>query len=150
MRQLVVWMLDAQRYALPLARVERVVRAVEITPLPFAPEIVRGILNVHGQLMPVVDMRRRFCMPVRETALADHLVIAQADRRMVAFFVDMVSGVIDIADDDVVVADAIVPGLGCIAGVVKLQDGVILIHDLDRFLSMDEEDALEKALAHAN
>lgn len=150
MRQLVVWTLDDQRYALPLTRVERVVRAVEITALPSAPEIVCGILNVQGRVMPVVDIRRRFQLPERETALADHLIIARAARRTVAFFVDMVSGVVDISESDVVAADAVVPGLGCIAGVVKLNDGVILIHDLDRFLSLDEEDALDKALTHAN
>ena len=58
--QIVVFALDEPRYALPLSAVERVVRAVEITPLPKAPEIVLGVINMQGQVVPAVDIRKRF------------------------------------------------------------------------------------------
>lgn len=60
--------LDGQRYALSLAQVERVIRAVEITPLPQAPEIITGVINVRGRVIPVVDIRKRFRLPVRESS----------------------------------------------------------------------------------
>jgi purine-binding chemotaxis protein CheW len=65
--QLVVFRLDERRYALPLAAVERVVRSVTVTPLPGAPAIVLGGINVHGRVLPVLNVRRRFRMPDRDT-----------------------------------------------------------------------------------
>lgn len=150
MQQLVVWTLDMQRYALPYSMVERVVRAVEVTPLPDAPDIVRGIINVQGQVVPVVDVRARFNLPARATALTDQIVLAQTARRQVAFFVDAVDGLVDYAERAVVDTASIAAGKGCIAGVLKFSDGMIFIHDLDRFLSLDEEQSLDKALSNAS
>jgi purine-binding chemotaxis protein CheW len=146
MHGLVVWTLDMQRYALPFSVVERVVRAVEITPLPDAPAVVSGIVNVQGRVIPVVNVRQRLHLPAREMALTDLLVLAHSAKREVAFFADAVSGLADYPEDDIVLSDVIVPGMGCIAGVMKLADGMILIQDLDRLLSLDEENSLDKAL----
>jgi purine-binding chemotaxis protein CheW len=148
MYQLVVWTLDAQRYALPLASVERVFRAVAITPLPDAPAIVRGIINVQGRLIPVVSVRSRFQLPERNIELSDQLILAHTARRPIAFFADTVSGEVDYPDEAVITADAVVTETGYIAGVVKLADGLVLVHDLDRFLSIDEERALDRVLDH--
>ena len=62
---IVVFTLDEQRYALHLLAVERVVRAVEVTALPEAPEIVLGVVNVKGRIVPVINVRRRFRLPER-------------------------------------------------------------------------------------
>lgn len=62
---LVVFRLDERRYALPLSVVERVIRAVEVTPLPKAPPIVLGAIDVQGRVVPVLNVRRRFLMPDR-------------------------------------------------------------------------------------
>lgn len=150
MQQLVVWTLDMQCYALPLPAVERVARAVEILPLPTAPDIVCGIVNIQGQFVPVVDMRRRFGLPSRETALADQIVIARSVRRKMAFFIDAISGVVECEEKDVIAAEHIVPGLEHVAGIAKLDDGLILIQDMERFLSLDEEAALDKAMSDAH
>lgn len=150
MQQLLIWTLDGQRYALPLAAVERVVRAVAVTPFPAAPGIVCGIVNVQGQVVAVIDLRRRLQLPARELALSDQIVLACTARRRLALIADAVSGVAECADDAVVAAGRIVPAAAdCMSGVLTLDDGMILIHDLDRFLSLDEELALEKALSDA-
>ncbi len=60
LNQLVVFAFDEQRYALHLSAVERIVRMVEITPLPKAPEIVLGVVNVQGRIVPIVNIRKRF------------------------------------------------------------------------------------------
>lgn len=147
MRQLVVWALDAQRYALPLAAVDRVLRAVAVTPLPDAPDIISGIVNVHGEVIPVADLRKRLRLRPRDVALTDLLVLATSATRKVAFFADAVSGMADYPETDIIDAADIVPDMGCIAGVVRLSDGMILIQDLDRFLSLDEARALDRAMA---
>jgi purine-binding chemotaxis protein CheW len=144
--QLFVFMLDDQRYALHLSAVVRVVRVVEITPLPKAPEIVLGVVNVQGQIIPVFNIRKRFRLPEREINLSDQLIIANTSKQPVALLVDAVSGVIELSEKEVTTFEKILPGTEYIEGVVKLEDGMIFIHDLDRFLSIEEEVALEKAL----
>jgi purine-binding chemotaxis protein CheW len=69
--------LDAGRYALSLEVVERVVPALELTPLPTAPDIVQGVFNLHGRIVPVMNLRRRFGLPERAIELSDHLIVAQ-------------------------------------------------------------------------
>jgi purine-binding chemotaxis protein CheW len=145
--QIVVFALDDRRIALPLAAVERVVRAVEVTPLPKAPAVVLGAVNVQGNLVPVFHLRRRFGMPEREIETGDHLILARTARRTVALPVDSVAGVAACADADVVPPDAIASGIEYVAGVVKRPDGMIFIHDPDTFLSLDEARQLEEALA---
>ena len=145
--QLVVFTLDEQRYGLRLATVERVVRAVEVTPLPNAPEIVLGMINVQGRIIPVVNVRKRFRRPEREIGLSDQFIIARTSRRTVALVVDAVSDVEPCPEAQVVAAEKILPGLEHFDGVLKIPDGMIFVHDLDRFLSLDEERALTAALA---
>lgn len=144
--ELVVFTLAEQRYALRLGSVERVVRAVEITPLPQAPEIVLGVINMQGRVVPVVNVRKRFGLAEREIELSDQFIIARTSRRAVALVVDAVNDVVSCAEAQQVAAEKILPGLEHIEGVLKLPGGMILLHDPDRFLSLDEEQALEAAM----
>jgi len=145
--QLVVFTLDEQRYALYLSAVEKIARIVEISPLPKAPEIVLGVVNVQGRIIPVVNVRKRFHLPERESNLSDQLIIAQTSGRAVALVVDSVSGVIEGSEQDVIEATKFLPHLEYVEGVVKLEDGIILIHDLEKFLSLEEEKALNDAMS---
>jgi purine-binding chemotaxis protein CheW len=144
--QLVVFAMDEQRYALQLAAVERVVRMVEVTPLPQAPQIVLGVINAQGRIIPVVDIRRRFRLPARDIHLSDHLLIARTARRTVALALDAVTGIVEGSAQAVITAEEILPGLEYVEGVIKLEDGLILIHDLDTLLSLEEEQTLAAAL----
>ncbi|MBI2876234.1 MAG: purine-binding chemotaxis protein CheW [Candidatus Tectomicrobia bacterium] len=143
---LTVFTLDEQRFALRLASVERVFRMMEITPLPKAPEIVLGVVNLQGQIVPVVNIRKRFRLPEKEADLSDQLIVAQTPRRVIAMIVDEVSGILEYSGSEVIAAETLLPGIEYIESVVKLEDGMILIHDLDKFLSLDEEKALDEAL----
>jgi len=144
--QLVVFTLDEQRYAVPLSAVERIVRLVEITPVPHTPEIVLGVINVQGRILPVVNIRRRFHLPARELYPSDHLLIARTSKRTMALVVDAVSEVVTLSGHEMVTREKILAHLGYVAGVVKRPDGLILIHDLDEFLSLEEDQALHDAI----
>lgn len=144
--QLVVFRLDQQRYALPLAVVERVVRAAEVTPLPMAPAIVLGAINVHGRVLPVFNVRRRFLLPDRAIRPADWFLLARTPKRTVVLVIDESDGVVDPPVEDIAASEQIVAGLEHFPGVVTLGDGLVLIHDLQRFLSPDEMRALDQAM----
>jgi len=141
--------LDELRYALPLASVERVVRAVEITPLPDAPDVVLGVINVQGRVVPVIDVRKRFGLPARELTLGDHMVIASTPNRPLALIADVVHGVLESSAQEIVSAADVIPGLEYVEGIAKTEHGFVLIHDLDKFLALDEEACLQRALEHA-
>lgn len=149
MADYVVLCFDELRVALPLAYVERVIRAVSLLPLPGAPPIVLGIINLQGRIVPVVDMHQRFGLPNKEITVSDQIVIVQTARRPVAVVADGVSGIVEFAEPAIVEAESILPGLEYVEGVLKLDDGMILIHNLDRFLSLDEGEALDRAMATA-
>lgn len=141
----VVFALDGLRFGLPLDRVERAIRAVALRALPQAPDIVSGVFNLQGRIVPVVNVRRRFGLRERELAPADQLLIVGA-RRTVAMIVDGVDGVVDCREESFVPIDAVVGGTNHVQGVVKTPGGMVLIQDLDRFLSLDEEQSLAAAL----
>ncbi len=145
---LVVFSLDDERYALPLVRVQRTIRVVAITLLPKAPAIVLGIVDVGGTVIPVIDIRKRFNHPPRPVHLSDHLIVATTGKRTVALLVDEAQGVIARLPDAVVPAIEILPGLELVDGAVKLESGLILIHSLDRLLSLEEESAIDRALSN--
>ena len=147
--QLVVFRLGEQRYALPLAAVERIVRAVEVTPLPGAPAIVFGAIDVEGRVLPVLNLWRRLRLPEREIRPADQFLIAQTARRTVVLVVDEAGGVIERPQSTVISSAQIVPGLEQFQGVVQLDDGLALIHDLEKFLSLDEACTLDEAMERA-
>lgn len=143
---LVIFRVDEQRYGLPLNVVERIVRAAEVTLLPKGPAIVIGVLDVEGRVLPVLNIRRRLGLPEREISPIHQFVIARTPRRGIVFIIDEALGVVDLPATGMVGAAQIVPGLEHIRGVVQLPDGLVLIHDLERFLSLEEERALDEAL----
>ena len=146
-RPLVVFSLDDQRYALALASVQRSIRVVAVTPLPETPPIVLGIIDLGGVVIPAIDVRKRFNHPPRDVRLSDHLVIATTGKRTVALLVDETNGVIEASPENFAPAGDILPGLGLVDGAMKLEDGLILIHNLERLLSLEEETAIDCAMS---
>ena len=148
--QIVVFTLDELLYALPLPTVVKVIHAIEIRHLPKAPEIISGIINVKGQIIPVADIRKRFGLVAHEIDPDDRLIIADTGKRQVAILVDTVTGIRDLAPRQLAVAKEMLPFAEHIRGVAKIDDELILIYDLEQFLSLDEEKELEQALKTKN
>jgi purine-binding chemotaxis protein CheW len=147
--QWVVFCMDAGRYAVPLSAVERVVRAVQVTPLPQAPAAVLGVIDVSGRVLPVFNIRQRFGLPERGIILTDEFLIAHTSERTVVLAVDAVLGVLDRSAAAVINIGNLAPGLVHIHGVIQTSDGLVLINDLEAFLSTDEALALDVALNQA-
>lgn len=146
---LIIGLLDTQRYALRLAVVERIVRAVAVTPLPRAPEIVHGVVDVEGVVMPVVNLRKRLGLPEKSITPEDRFIVARTQRRPVILVLDTVQAIVELPTEQIMTADQILPQARYLVGVVKFPDGMIFIHDLDQFLSLEEEHALSQALVNA-
>lgn len=121
-------------------------RAAEVTPLPEAPPIVLGILDLQGEVIPVVDLRRRFRLPVRKLQSCDQFVVARAGTLRLALAVDGTEGVIEADERDLVPKAEIVSGLGYLEAVTRTEQGLVMIHDLESLLFPAEEELLLQAL----
>jgi purine-binding chemotaxis protein CheW len=148
-REVLLFTLEGQRYGLRAEDVRELVRAARLTPLPRAPAVVEGLLNLRGMLLPVLDLRRRFHHPARPLSPLDHFIVAKAGARRVVLRVDRAEGLRLLAPGEWDATPRELPGLGAVAGAVKLEDGVVLVHDLAAFLSQAEALELDAALAAA-
>jgi purine-binding chemotaxis protein CheW len=144
--QIVVFSLDELLYAIPLQNVLKVIHAVDVRNLPEAPEIISGIINLKGQIIPVADIRKRFGLPEHETLPDNHIIIADTGKRQIAIIVDLVTEVCDYSDLQTEHAQKPIPYAKNIKGVAKIGDDLVLIYNLNRFLSLNEEKVLEHAL----
>jgi len=146
LNKLVVFRLDDQRFALHLSNVERIVRMVEINPLPKAPEYILGIINFQGKFIPVVNIRKLFLLPERDIDLNDQLIIANTSMRTIALWVDSVSDVVERTEDEIIRAEKILLDIDYVKGIFKFEDGMVLLQDLDKFLTLEEITLLKAAL----
>jgi purine-binding chemotaxis protein CheW len=143
--QLAVFRSDRVRCAVPLAFVERVLPMMGLSPLPGAPRVVMGLLCLQGQLLPVVDVRRRLLLPDCEYGVAAHLLVLETPRRRLAIATDEVQGVLEVDAFSVASASTVLAAGGPMTGAVSVSDGILLIHDIEAFLSQEEESQLAEA-----
>lgn len=149
---LLVLLLDDQRFALPIVAVERLVLAVEITPLPWERNQqlggLLGVINLHGQVIPVLNLRPRFHLPPREIALSDHIVIVKTVQRRIGLVVDRPCEIISVDNAATVSFDHLLAGRS-----VRPNDGatvkdgsIVFIQDVEAFLSAEQEALVEHHL----
>jgi purine-binding chemotaxis protein CheW len=145
-REVLVFEVGGQRYGLPTADVREVVRAVAITPLPNAPSVIEGVVDVRGRVLPLLDIRARFRLPSKPLDPSDHFIVASAGQRGVILRVDRATHLALIDEACIQPPDTLGPATDYVAGVAKVEDGLVLIHDLATFLSAAEAASLDEAL----
>jgi len=122
-------------------------RAVAVTPLPKAPPIVEGVINLRGALVPVLDIRQRLGLPARPLTPDQHFIIARSGRRLVALRVDRALDLVAVEESAIESAARVTTGVEYVAGIAKVADGLLVIHDLENFLATDEARQVDAAVA---
>lgn len=145
--RVLVFKVAGARVGIALEGVREIVRAVAITALPESPAAVSGVIDLRGSVIPVFDLRRRFGAPAGELDPGERFVIARTARRTVALRVDEVDWIREIPDQEVQEVADLTTGSPYVAGVARAAEGLLLIHDLETFLSVAEEEALDVSLA---
>jgi purine-binding chemotaxis protein CheW len=135
--QLVTFDLDTERYALPIARVHEILRVGAITRVPHAPAHVRGVMNVRGRLLPIVELRSVLGLPALDVGFESRVVMAEVDKTLVGLLVDRVGYVVAIPQSAL---ERPPPELldkrrDCIAGIAAHGDGAIVVLDATRALA---------------
>jgi purine-binding chemotaxis protein CheW len=135
------------KVALSLDYVSRAIRAVEFKELPGAPEIVTGIINIAGEVIPILNFRKRFKLENKPLAEEDKIIIVNSASLRLGFLVDDIIGLHPVSDKELKSAGDIIPGTDqIIEGVAVINKEVVIIHNLNKFLSLNEEKQLNKAL----
>jgi purine-binding chemotaxis protein CheW len=135
----VVFKIDRQHYALPLDHVIRAVRMVAFTPVPDTPHSVLGIINMAGQMLPVIDLRRLFGQTGKQPELQDFLLIVQIQGQTVAVIVDEVLSILELTSKQVQSPPSAVSQSRFLAAAVRQDDIMILVLDASRLLPNNGE-----------
>ncbi len=143
--QMVVFMMENEEFACSINNVQEVVKMVRVTPLPRSLDFVEGVINMRGEVIPVIDLRKRFELPEAERTNDSRIIIVEVQERMVGLIVDSVSEVTRLPDEQIQEAPRQVAGgkTDLITGVGKVDDRMLIILDLDRILTTDEQVVLE-------
>ena len=146
----VLFNIEEIQYALYLYSVIKVIRSVNITPLPKAPDVVMGIINFHGEIIPVIDIRKLFNLPLKEIGLEDRFIIVKTSYRTIALFVDTVEEVLEVKEDNIKDIEELLPSADYLSGVAKIRNNIILISDIEKLLSINEQQSIDNALQKLN
>lgn len=147
--------LGSEEYGLEILKVREIIGLMTITPVPRAPGYVRGVINLRGKIIPVVDARRKFAMPEKgdteETCIIVVDVSARGGSVDMGILVDTVSEVLDIASADIEDTPAIGndAAVEFILGMAKTGDSVKILLDIDRVLSTDAPTAVAETASEA-
>jgi purine-binding chemotaxis protein CheW len=143
--------LDREEYGIGILKVKEIIGMMRITPVPQTPEFVKGVINLRGKVIPVIDLRLRFGMHSIEyndrTCIIVVEINANWSRIHTGIVVDSVSEVLNIKGSDIEDAPTFGAKLNTdyILGMAKMGGGVKILLDIDRVLSAQELDVLEAA-----
>lgn len=139
-RQLVVFSLGREEFALDVSQVREIIRMEEITRMPKSPPFVEGIINLRGQIIAVMDLAKRLNLPSTERTDAHRIVVVETEDLKVGMIVDSVSEVMSITEDEIEPPPTLVsdPSTPFILGVVKRDRRLIILLDLSKLLSVEE------------
>lgn len=138
--QWVTFYLDNEKYGIKVMQVQEVLRMTEIAPVPGAPDYVLGIINLRGNVVTVIDTRKRFGLPEKQPDDATRIVIIEAGGQVVGILVDSVAEVADLRNSQIEAT----PNVGSdesskyIQGVSSHNEQLLILVDVDRLLSTDE------------
>lgn len=145
LQKLLVFVIEKQRFAIQLSVIERVLRAVAITKLSDAPGFIEGVIDYYGEVIAVINLRKRFGYNLMELRLSDRFIIVKTAKRKLALMVDEVEDVLSPDLQDLYDSRDINSGLKFIQ-ILREDRGIVFIWDVENLLELAEEMELDKYL----
>jgi purine-binding chemotaxis protein CheW len=140
--QLVGFVIGREMFGVDILMVQEIIRETPITPIPNAPDFIEGVINLRGNIIPVIDLRRR--LNLRNAEAPDGniwIMILNVEGRVTGFIVDSVTQVLKVPDNSIKPPpDIVVSGLHSqyITGVCRIDQRLLILLDFDRILRVDE------------
>lgn len=144
--QLVIFRLAGEEFGLDISQVREIVRLQDITPMPKAPEFIRGVTNLRGQIIAVMDLAKRFGLKEAADGEKTRIVICEIRNNAVGLIVDEVPEVIRISSENIEPTPQMLETqihTDFIKGVGKLEGRLVIILDADKILSPQEAETLK-------
>ncbi len=150
--QLVTFRLGKEEYSVDILSVQEIIRHMDLTAVPKAPEFVDGVINLRGKVIPVLDLRKRFGLEVTEKTNETRIIVVDINDKTVGFKVDAVSEVLRLSADTVEPPPSIVtdPDSDYIKGVGKMEGRLIILLEVSKILSLSETEGLPELEAETD
>jgi len=144
----IIFLIDDQYYAIPVDRIKQVIRSVQLTYLHEAPELLQGLFNMSGEIVPVINIRKQFKLAAKDITPSDRIIIISTPSHIIAFIVDHIESIIELPETDITPSADIFPKMeDYIIGTAKYNGRMALIYDIDYLFPQQE---LEKITSHLN
>ncbi|MDH4127561.1 MAG: chemotaxis protein CheW [Spirochaetota bacterium] len=146
LKQLVTFTINTEEYGLEILKVQEVVRLPHITRLPRAPIFIKGVINLRGNIIPIIDLREKFGMEAKKYSETTRVIIVEVAEKRIGMIVDNVSQVVRVNESDVAPPPPMISGITneYLSGVVRLEDRLIILLKVDDILSTEEVIQLEQ------
>ncbi len=147
--QLVSFRLGDEEYGMEITKIREIILMGEITQIPETPDYVKGLINLRSTVIPVIDLRIRFNLPVGEFTDETRIMVLNVGDKTIGIIVDAVSEVLRVANDKIAPPPPTVAGLGhdYLTGLVKLEDRLLILLDIDKLFGQEEVDEFTSAVA---
>lgn len=150
-RQLVVFTLGQEEYGVDILQVQEIKRLTEVTRVPNAPVFVEGVINLRGNVIPVIDLHKRFGLGAFQPTQESRIIIVTVRDITLGIMVDSVSEVITLEEAAITPPPPLVAGIEAsfVQGIGKLGDRLLILLNMDRILGLEEVAAAQEFEAQA-
>jgi chemotaxis signal transduction protein len=149
---LVTFLLEKQIYALPIQATVQIIEMVTITPIPQVDDAVQGVINVRGEPVLVINLRRHLGLPQMRLQLRTPIILVQSAGRMMGLIVDQVIDMLSLSASQIVHPNAILPkkmiSTSLLQGMAHTPEGTVLLLDLDQLFQPHHKESLAAVAAH--
>jgi purine-binding chemotaxis protein CheW len=147
MLQLVSFKIGSEEFGVDILKVQEINRLVQITQVPNAPSFIEGVMNLRGKVVPIVNLRKRFGLPLKEYDKNTRIIVVDLNGKTVGFIVDSVSEVLRVSKNVVEPPPELVSGIDSeyITGIAKLEDRLLILLDLEKILTVEEKQTLKES-----
>ena len=142
--QIVTFKVGEEEFSVSILKVQEIIRMSEITKVPRSPDFVEGVINLRGRVIPVIDLRKRFGLPLVERSEEARTIVVDSAGNVVGLIVDSVTEVLKLPVSTVEPPPDIVGGMESdyIEGVGKLDNRLVILLNLDKVLTSAEQDLI--------
>ncbi|MBI1938127.1 MAG: chemotaxis protein CheW [Ignavibacteriales bacterium] len=147
--QLVSFMIGDEEFGVDILLVQEIIRMLQVTKVPNAPDFVDGVINLRGRIIPVIDLRCKLGIPRKEHDKNTRIIVVEVSGKTIGFIVDAVTEVLRIPSSITEAPPEIVTGINSefINAVGKLEDRLLILIDIEKVLTTSEKMELQEVEA---
>lgn len=150
-RSFLIFSLSSRKFAIDVKNILRIIRIVEVTPVPKSKPSLVGVIDYHGMMVPILNLHRRFGFKLDEKNLLSNILLIKDGEITFGFIVDEVGGVFLSDELELVESEKIIPGLGgAINEIGKYKNDFIMLYELEKILTREEKEIITEVVSDQN